>query len=103
MIFQWFNKSLDKEKEQTKERLVAVLDKEIHSIKSSIQNTPSDRIGQKDELHKLMASLIVRKALAEFESEEIIKKRMDMRVSFFALVMSSLSLLFSIATFMLRR
>ncbi|MFZ3228997.1 MAG: hypothetical protein WA160_02240 [Pseudobdellovibrio sp.] len=59
-----------------------------------------DRIAEKEELHKLMASLLVRKALAEFEAEEIVKRRIDMRAAFLALLMSFLSLIISVYTLM---
>lgn len=61
---------------------------------------PMDRIAEKEELHKLMASLLVRKALAEFEAEEIVKRRIDMRAAFLALLMSFLSLIISVYTLM---
>ena len=101
MIIKWFNSDFLRESTIVKKRLVEIIDNEIKSIKTSISVSPSDREAEKLELHKLLQSLLVKRSLAEFEAEEIVKKRLDLRISFSALIISILAALISMwAVFM---
>jgi len=99
LIIQSFEKELNSETVKTKQRLTDILEKEIADIKKTISNMPHHKSEQKSELHRIFSELLVKKALAEFEAEEIVKKRMDMKISFYALICSSIAILISIASF----
>lgn len=97
MFIKYFNKTWEKERDQIEIKLKERLKKEIKSIDWSMKNgglTQEDKL----ELNKLRNQLLVREAMAVYESEEIARNRMQLRASYLALILSSVALIISVAT-----
>lgn len=98
MVFKWFNSDFLRESVIVKDRLIEIIDREIVSVQTAISLAASDKEGEKLELQKLKQSLLIKKAMAEFEAEEIVKKRVDLRIAFSALIFSAFAVVVSMLT-----
>ena len=97
MFLRAFNKAWELERAKIEKDLVERLEKEISSVGRSYEAaTPSSE--HRQTLGKLKSELVLRKALAIYESEEIARARMQLRSSYLAVLMSSVALLISIIT-----
>lgn len=94
LFIESFNKAWESEREKVAQHLSGVLENEIESLKSSISVETNEE--HSSELRKLLPQLILRQALVAYESEEIVKRRMDMRASYLAMVISAAALLISV-------
>jgi hypothetical protein len=101
VIIRLFNRAWEKERALIEEQLTKKLADEIRSIDASMRSssmTQEDRL----ELNKLRNQLVVRKSIAVYESEEIARNRMQLRTSYLAVFMSSVALIISVATVLLK-
>ena len=86
--------SRNQEVSQTKAHLIEILDKEINNLKSAIHEAyDSDA---RSELQRVRIALRVRRALVDFEAEEVVNRRMNRRQAFGGLIFSVPSLIISI-------
>ena len=93
-IIESFNKAWERERKKVAEHLRGVLKKEIESLRTSISGEGNEE--HASELRRLLPQLILRQALVDYESEEIVKRRMDMRASYLAIVISATALIVSV-------
>ncbi len=93
-IIEAFNRAWEKEREKVTAHLSSVLDNEINSLRSSISVESNEE--HASELRRILSQLILRKAFVNYESEEIVKRRMDMRASYLAVVTSAAALVISV-------
>ena len=93
-IIKSFNKAWERERKKVAEHLSGVLKREIESLRTSISVETNEE--DASELRRLLPQLILRQALVDYESEEIVKRRMDMRASYFAIVISAAALIVSV-------
>jgi hypothetical protein len=97
MIFiRCFNQAWEEEREKIEIRLVATLEKEIISMESSAKIEEDQDKEYALEIKKKRAELILRKSLATYESEKIALQRMQIRISYVAIIISSLAFIFAV-------
>jgi len=97
MLVKSFNKAWEEERKKIEERLTAQFQNEIDNMDFAIKATKVDNDPvYLQELLRMRAKLLLRKALVGFESEEIARQRMQLRTSYLALFMSSLALIVSV-------
>ena len=101
MLLKYFNKSWEEERDLIESQLKKRLKDEIKAVKYAMNNgDPSEE--EKNELCKLRNELTLREAMAIYESEEIARNRMQLRASYLALVLSSVALIVSVTTVLLK-
>jgi hypothetical protein len=93
MFIEFFSRAWEKERQKVESRLRVLLENEIENLRFAIKTTEDSEYSL--ELKKVLVSLVLRKTLVAYESEEIVKRRMDLRISFFAIVLSSIALIVS--------
>lgn len=93
-IIDAFNQAWENERKKVAAHLSGVLDNEINSLRSSISVESNEE--HASELRRILSQLILRKAFVDYESEEIVKRRMDMRASYLAVVTSAAALVVSV-------
>ncbi|MCD6184325.1 MAG: hypothetical protein J7K84_00820 [Deltaproteobacteria bacterium] len=98
MFIETFNKAWEKERKKIELRLTETFEKEIKSLLISAKSVDEDENDKEFslELKKKRAELILRKSLVTFESEKIAKERMQLRMSYIAIILSSTALVVSI-------
>ena len=93
-IIEAFNQAWENERKKVATHLSDVLKNEIKSLRASILVESNKE--HASELRRMLSQLILRKALVDYESEEIVKRRMDMRASYLAVVTSAAALIISV-------
>ena len=93
MFIEFFNRAWEKERQKVESRLGVLLENEIENLRFAIKTTEDPEYSL--ELKKVLVNLVLRKTLVAYESEEIVKRRMELRISFFAIVLSSIALIVS--------
>ena len=101
MILKYFNKSWEKQRDLIEMQLKEKLKDEIKAVKYAMNNGNLSQ-EEKIELSKLRNELILREAMAIYESEEIARNRMQIRASYLALVLSSVALIISVTTVLVK-
>lgn len=101
MLVRQFNKMWESERATIETTLISKLDNEIRALGTSA-SMPSEKEEWRHELHKIRANLILRKAFAVFESEEIVRHRLTLRSSYLAVFMSGVALIISVTALFLR-
>ena len=93
-IIKSFNRAWEKERKKVADHLSGVLKKEIKNLRTSISVETNEK--HASDLLRLLTQLILRQVLVDYESEEIVKRRMDMRASYLAIVISAAALIVSV-------
>jgi hypothetical protein len=70
------------------------LKKEIENQRTSISDQTNEE--HATDLMRLLTQHIHRQALEDYESEQLVKRRMDMRASYLAIVISAAALIVSV-------
>jgi hypothetical protein len=102
MFIKGFNRAWEAERQKIELRLSEDLKKEIDSLNFAITAEKKDDPDYSMELKKMKADLTLRKALVYYESEQIAKQRMQLRISYIAILMSSIALVISILSVLLK-
>ena len=101
MFLKIFNKAWEEERGIIESQLTAKLKEQINSMEETIT---SCRNGSEQHINlvKLRNELVLRKSLAIYESEEIARNRMQLRASYLAVLMSSVALVISVVTVLIK-
>jgi len=103
MFLKAFNRAWEKERDCIEAQLIERLDKNIKEIDMSLQRQAGRMIKEvQDQLFNMRNELQVKKSMAVYEAEEIARNRMQLRSSYLALVMSSVALIISVTTVLLK-
>lgn len=102
MLIKSFNKAWEKERNFIEKQLQSKLDEQIRELKKALHAPGYMDDDTRSSLSKMHNELVLRKALAVYESEEIARSRMQLRSSYLALIMSSLALIISITTVLIK-
>jgi hypothetical protein len=102
MFIKRFNRAWETERQKIELRLSEDLKKEIDSLNFAITVEKNDDPDYTMELKKMKATLTLRKALVYYESEQIAKQRMQLRISYIAILMSSIALVISVLSVLLK-
>ena len=103
MFIKRFNETWEEERQLIAKHLEEKLAEEINSLDSSMAAMRGPHAAEdKLVLMKMRNELMVRKSMAIFESEDIARNRMQLRASYIALLMSSIALIISITTVLLK-
>ena len=97
-----FNRDWEAERKKIELRLSEGLKKEIDSLNFAITTEMHEDPDYTVELKKMKANLTLRKSLVYYESEQIAKERMQLRISYIAILMSSIALVISILSVLLK-
>ena len=103
MFLRSFNKAWEKERSIIENQLVEKLDENIKNLDQTLQNDAGRMVKEaEDHLRTMRNELVLRKSMAIYESEDIARNRMQLRSSYLALVMSSIAVLISVSTVLLK-
>ena len=103
MFLRAFNKAWEKEREIIEAQLIQKLGENIKELDNSLQLQAGRMVKEaEDHLRNMRNELVLRKSMAIYESEEIARNRMQLRTSYLALIMSSVALLISVSTVLLK-
>ena len=103
MLIKKFNQAWEAERVQIEATLVERIDVQIKEIEFSIKAS-GGRMSREsvERLNGMKSELVLRKGLAVFESENIAKNRMQLRASYISLILSSLALIVSVTTVLVK-
>jgi hypothetical protein len=98
MLLRAFNKAWERERDAIEVQLMAKLDEQIRGLHKSINSQGYMDEEMRHSLMKMRNELVLRKALAVYESEDIARNRMQLRSSYLAVIMSAVALIISVVT-----
>lgn len=103
MLLRNFNKAWEKERDIIESQLTGKLQENIKEIDMTLHRNAGRMVKEaEDELRKLRNELSLRKSMAIYESEDIARNRMQLRSSYLSLIMSSVALIVSVSTVLLK-
>lgn len=103
MFLRNFNRAWEKEREIIEAQLVKKLEENIKAIDMSMHRQAGRMVKEaEDHLRQMRNELVTRKSLAVYEAEDIARNRMQLRASYLALLMSSVALIVSVATVLVK-
>lgn len=102
MLIRSFNKAWEKERDIIESQIQSKLDEQIKNLMITLRAPGYMDDETRLSLNKMRNELILRKAFAIYESEEIARNRMQLRSSYLALIMSSVALIISMSTVLIK-
>lgn len=103
MLLRSFNRAWEKEREIIEAQLVAKLDENIKGIDHSMRVQAGRMVKEaEDHLRSMRNELVTRRSMAVYEAEDIARNRMQLRSSYLALLMSSVALIISVLTVLVK-
>ena len=103
MFLRSFNKAWEKERSIIEAQLIEKLDQNIKDIDFSMSRQAGRMVkAAEDHLRQMRNELVTRRSMAVYEAEDIARNRMQLRASYLALVMSSIAVIISVTTVLIK-